>query len=213
MFKIKATEGVNILIADLGLVVTGNFEQIISNEDYERSSDLQKVKNFLIIKQFEENNENNENNEVIEDSISTEDKEEKTSFVKEIEDLEDNPKVVEEKKEKIFVAKYNEPEINLNDENEKIKHSSDFKQVVEDTATPIVREAENGKIVNANNSFVTDVNKEEVKADKKTRKTSTKKTAGESSEKKTKSPKKAKVVKTEENQVVEKQIEAEKLEK
>lgn len=207
MFKIKATEGVNILIADLGLVVTGNFEQIISNEDYERSSDLQKVKNFLIIKQFEENNE------VIKDSISTEDKEEKTSFVKEIEDLEDNPKVVEEKKEKIFVAKYNEPEINLNDENEEIKHSSDFKQVVEDTATPIVREAENGKIVNANNSFVTDVNKEEVKADKKTRKTSTKKTAGESSEKKTKSPKKAKVVKTEENQVVEKQIEAEKLEK
>lgn len=207
MFKIKATEGVNILIADLGLVVTGNFEQIISNEDYERSSDLQKVKNFLIIKQFEENNE------VIEDSISAEDKEEKTSFVKEIEDLEDNPKVVEEKKEKIFVAKYNEPELNLNDENEEIKHSSDFKQVVEDTATPIVREAENGKIVNANNSFVTDVNKEEVKADKKTRKTSTKKTAGESSEKKTKSPKKAKVVKTEENQVVEKQIEAEKLEK
>lgn len=207
MFKIKATEGVNILIADLGLVVTGNFEQIISNEDYERSSDLQKVKNFLIIKQFEENNE------VIEDSISTEDKEEKTSFVKEIEDLEDNPKVVEEKKEKIFVAKYNEPEINLNDENEEIKHSSDFKQVVEDTATPIVREAENGKIVNANNSFITDVNKEEVKADKKTRKTSTKKTASESSEKKTKSPKKAKVVKTEENQVVEKQIEAEKLEK
>lgn len=207
MFKIKATEGVNILIADLGLVVTGNFEQIISNEDYERSSDLQKVKNFLIIKQFEENNE------VIEDSISAEDKEEKTSFVKEIEDLEDNPKVVEEKKEKIFVAKYNEPEINLNDENEEIKHSSDFKQVVEDTATPIVREAENGKIVNANNSFVTDVNKEEVKADKKIRKTSTKKTAGESSEKKTKSPKKAKVVKTEENQVVEKQIEAEKLEK
>ena len=207
MFKIKATEGVNILIADLGLVVTGNFEQIISNEDYERSSDLQKVKNFLIIKQFEENNE------VIEDSISAEDKEEKTSFVKEIEDLEDNPKVVEEKKEKIFVAKYNEPEINLNDENKEIKHSSDFKQVVEDTATPIVREAENGKIVNANNSFVTDVNKEEVKADKKTRKTSTKKTAGESSEKKTKSPKKAKVVKTEENQVVEKQIEAEKLEK
>ena len=206
MFKIKATEGVNILIADLGLVVTGNFEQIISNEDYERSSDLQKVKNFLIIKQFEENNE------VIEDSILTEDKKEKTSFVKEIEDLEDNPKVVE-KKEKIFVAKYNEPEINLNDENEEIKHSSDFKQVVEDTATPIVREAENGKIVNANNSFVTDVNKEEVKADKKTRKTSTKKTAGESSEKKTKSPKKAKVVKTEENQVVEKQIEAEKLEK
>ena len=207
MFKIKATEGVNILIADLGLVVTGNFEQIISNEDYERSSDLQKVKNFLIIKQFEENNE------VIEDLISAEDKEEKTSFVKEIEDLEDNPKVVEEKKEKIFVAKYNEPEINLNDENEEIKHSSDFKQVVEDTATPIVREAENGKIVNANNSFVTDVNKEEVKADKKTRKTSTKKTASESSEKKTKSPKKAKVVKTEENQVVEKQIEAEKLEK
>lgn len=207
MFKIKATEGVNILIADLGLVVTGNFEQIISNEDYERSSDLQKVKNFLIIKQFEENNE------VIEDSISAEDKEEKTSFVKEIEDLEDNPKVVEEKKEKIFVAKYNEPELNLNDENKEIKHSSDFKQVVEDTATPIVREAENGKIVNANNSFVTDVNKEEVKADKKTRKTSTKKTAGESSEKKTKSPKKAKVVKTEENQVVEKQIEAEKLEK
>lgn len=207
MFKIKATEGVNILIADLGLVVTGNFEQIISNEDYERSSDLQKVKNFLIIKQFEENNE------VIKDSISAEDKEEKTSFVKEIEDLEDNPKVVEEKKEKIFVAKYNEPEINLNDENEEIKHSSDFKQVVEDTATPIVREAENGKIVNANNSFVTDVNKEEVKADKKTRKTSTKKTASESSEKKTKSPKKAKVVKTEENQVVEKQIEAEKLEK
>ena len=207
MFKIKATEGVNILIADLGLVVTGNFEQIISNEDYERSSDLQKVKNFLIIKQFEENNE------VIEDSISTEDEKEKTSFVKEIEDLEDNPKVVEEKKEKIFVAKYNEPEINLNDENEEIKHSSDFKQVIEDTATPIVREAENGKIVNANNSFVTDVNKEEVKADKKTRKTSTKKTAGESSEKKTKSPKKAKVVKTEENQVVEKQIEAEKLEK
>ena len=207
MFKIKATEGVNILIADLGLVVTGNFEQIISNEDYERSSDLQKVKNFLIIKQFEENNE------VIEDSISTEDEKEKTSFVKEIEDLEDNPKVVEEKKEKIFVARYNEPEINLNDENEEIKHSSDFKQVVEDTATPIVREAENGKIVNANNSFVTDVNKEEVKADKKTRKTSTKKTAGESSEKKTKSPKKAKVVKTEENQVVEKQIEAEKLEK
>ena len=207
MFKIKATEGVNILIADLGLVVTGNFEQIISNEDYERSSDLQKVKNFLIIKQFEENNE------VIEDSISAEDKEEKTSFVKEIEDLEDNPKVIEEKKEKIFVARYNEPEINLNDENEEIKHSSDFKQVVEDTATPIVREAENGKIVNANNSFVTDVNKEEVKADKKTRKTSTKKTAGESSEKKTKSPKKAKVVKTEENQVVEKQIEAEKLEK
>ena len=207
MFKIKATEGVNILIADLGLVVTGNFEQIISNEDYERSSDLQKVKNFLIIKQFEENNE------VIEDSISAKNKEEKTSFVKEIEDLEDNPKVVEEKKEKIFVAKYNEPEINLNDENEEIEHSSDFKQVVEDTATPIVREAENGKIVNANNSFVTDVNKEEVKADKKTRKTSTKKTAGESSEKKTKSPKKAKVVKTEENQVVEKQIEAEKLEK
>ena len=207
MFKIKATEGVNILIADLGLVVTGNFEQIISNEDYERSSDLQKVKNFLIIKQFEENNE------VIEDSISVEDKEEKTSFVKEIEDLEDNPKVVEEKKEKIFVAKYNEPELNLNDENKEIKHSSDFKQVVEDTATPIVREAENGKIVNANNSFVTDVNKEEVKADKKTRKTSTKKTASESSEKKTKSPKKAKVVKTEENQVVEKQIEAEKLEK
>lgn len=207
MFKIKATEGVNILIADLGLVVTGNFEQIISNEDYERSSDLQKVKNFLIIKQFEENNE------VIEDSISAEDKEEKTSFVKEIEDLEDNPKVVEEKKEKIFVAKYNEPELNLNDENEEIKHSSDFKQVIEDTATPIVREAENGKIVNANNSFVTDVNKEEVKADKKTRKTSTKKTASESSEKKTKSPKKAKVVKTEENQVVEKQIEAEKLEK
>lgn len=207
MFKIKATEGVNILIADLGLVVTGNFEQIISNEDYERSSDLQKVKNFLIIKQFEENNE------VIEDSILAEDEKEKASFVKEIEDLEDNPKVVEEKKEKIFVAKYNEPEINLNDENEEIKHSSDFKQVVEDTATPIVREAENGKIVNANNSFVTDVNKEEVKADKKTRKTSTKKTAGESSEKKTKSPKKAKVVKTEENQVVEKQIEAEKLEK
>ena len=207
MFKIKATEGVNILIADLGLVVTGNFEQIISNEDYERSSDLQKVKNFLIIKQFEENNE------VIEDSILAEDEKEKTSFVKEIEDLEDNPKVVEEKKEKIFVAKYNEPEINLNDENKEIKHSSDFKQVVEDTATPIVREAENGKIVNANNSFVTDVNKEEVKADKKTRKTSTKKTAGESSEKKTKSPKKAKVVKTEENQVVEKQIEAEKLEK
>ena len=207
MFKIKATEGVNILIADLGLVVTGNFEQIISNEDYERSSDLQKVKNFLIIKQFEENNE------VIEDSISAEDKKEKTSFVKEIEDLEDNPKVVEEKKEKIFVAKYNEPELNLNDENKEIKHSSDFKQVVEDTATPIVREAENGKIVNANNSFVTDVNKEEVKADKKTRKTSTKKTASESSEKKTKSPKKAKVVKTEENQVVEKQIEAEKLEK
>lgn len=207
MFKIKATEGVNILIADLGLVVTGNFEQIISNEDYERSSDLQKVKNFLIIKQFEENNE------VIEDSISTEGEKEKTSFVKEIEDLEDNPKVVEEKKEKIFVAKYNEPELNLNDENEEIKHSSDFKQVVEDTATPIVREAENGKIVNANNSFVTDVNKEEVKADKKTRKTSTKKTASESSEKKTKSPKKAKVVKTEENQVVEKQIEAEKLEK
>ena len=206
MFKIKATEGVNILIADLGLVVTGNFEQIISNEDYERSSDLQKVKNFLIIKQFEENNE------VIEDSISTEDKKEKTSFVKEIEDLEDNPKVVE-KKEKIFVTKYNEPELNLNDENKEIKHSSDFKQVVEDTATPIVREAENGKIVNANNSFVTDVNKEEVKADKKTRKTSTKKTASESSEKKTKSPKKAKVVKTEENQVVEKQIEAEKLEK
>ena len=207
MFKIKATEGVNILIADLGLVVTGNFEQIISNEDYERSSDLQKVKNFLIIKQFEENNE------VIEDSISAEDKEEKTSFVKEIEDLEDNPKEKKKKKEKIFVAKYNEPEINLNDENEEIKHSSDFKQVVEDTATPIVREAENGKIVNANNSFVTDVNKEEVKADKKTRKTSIKKTAGESSEKKTKSPKKAKVVKTEENQVVEKQIEAEKLEK
>ena len=207
MFKIKATEGVNILIADLGLVVTGNFEQIISNEDYEISSDLQKVKNFLIIKQFEENNE------VIEDSILAKDEKEKTSFVKEIEDLEDNPKVVEEKKEKIFVAKYNEPELNLNDENKEIKHSSDFKQVVEDTATPIVREAENGKIVNANNSFVTDVNKEEVKADKKTRKTSTKKTASESSEKKTKSPKKAKVIKTEENQVVEKQIEAEKLEK
>ena len=66
MFNIKVIEGVNILIADLGLVVTGNFEQIISNEDYEKSSDWQKVKKSLKIKQFEENNENNE---VIEDSI------------------------------------------------------------------------------------------------------------------------------------------------
>ena len=80
MFKIKATEGVNILISDLGLVVTSNTEQIISDEDYEKSSDLQKVSKFLIITQVNEEdkiNEISEPTDIVEEEIDK-----KTSFIK-----------------------------------------------------------------------------------------------------------------------------------
>ena len=218
MFKIKATEGVNILISDLGLVVTSNTEQIISDEDYEKSSDLQKVSKFLIITQVNEEdkiNEISEPTDIVEEEIDK-----KTSFIKEIDNLEDNPEFVEEKKEKIFVANYNEPDIKLDEEIEdeiEIKVSSDFKPVVEEKTEPIVRDAENGKIVNTNSSFTTDIekreeDKKEVKVEKKTRKNSAKKTTNESSEKKTKSTKKPKTIKAEEEQTTEKQIEVEKLE-
>lgn len=187
MYRVKAIRGMNVLINDLGLTITDGSERILSNEEYESSLDIKKIEKFLDIEKIEQEEVSESKLELEENVVENSNEEEKTIFTKEIDNIKDVEAVEEAKKEKIFVANYNEPDIKLDDNIQEVTElESNFTKVEEVTAEPIVREVEDNSTVK--------VEDKQTKEVKKTRK----KVESNNSEKKTKSPRKAKTVKNEE---------------
>lgn len=187
MYKVKAIQGMNVLINDLGLTVTNSSETIIPDEEYESSLDIKKVEKFLDIKKIsQEQEEVSEVKLESEENVINSNEEEKTIFTKEIDNIEDIEVVEEAAKEKIFVANYNEPDIKLDDNVQEVtKPESNVIKVEEVVAEPIVRKVEDNSTVKAEEKPTKEV--------KRTRK----KVESNNSEKKTRSPRKAKTVKSE----------------
>lgn len=187
MYKVKAIQGMNVLINDLGLTVTNSSETIISDEEYESSLDIKKVEKFLDIKKIsQEQEEVSEVKLESEENVINSNEEEKTIFTKEIDNIEDIEVVEEAAKEKIFVANYNEPDIKLDDNVQEVTEpESNVTKVEEVVAEPIVRKVEDNSTVKAEEKPTKEV--------KRTRK----KVESNNSEKKTRSPRKAKTVKSE----------------
>lgn len=187
MYKVKAIQGMNVLINDLGLTVTNSSETIIPDEEYESSLDIKKVEKFLDIKKIsQEQEEVSEVKLESEENVINSNEEEKTIFTKEIDNIEDVEVVEEAAKEKIFVANYNEPDIKLDDNVQEVTESeSNVTKVEEVVAEPIVRKVEDNSTVKAEEKPTKEV--------KRTRK----KVESNNSEKKTRSPRKAKTVKSE----------------
>ena len=188
MYKVKAIQGMNVLINDLGLTVTNSSETIIPDEEYESSLDIKKVEKFLDIKKISQEQE--EVSEVKleseENIVNNSNEEEKTIFTKEIDNIEDVEVVEEAAKEKIFVANYNEPDIKLDDTVQEVTEpESNVTKVEEVVAEPIVRKVEDNSTVKAEEKPTKEV--------KRTRK----KVESNNSEKKTRSPRKAKTAKSE----------------
>lgn len=188
MYKVKAIQGMNVLINDLGLTVTNSSETIIPDEEYESSLDIKKVEKFLDIKKISQEQE--EVSEVKleseENIVNNSNEEEKTIFTKELDNIEDVEVVEEATKEKIFVANYNEPDIKLDDNVQEVTEpESNVTKVEEVVAEPIVRKVEDNSTVKAEEKPTKEV--------KRTRK----KVESNNSEKKTRSPRKAKTVKSE----------------
>ena len=189
MYKVKAIQGMNVLINDLGLTVTNSSELILSDEEYESSLDIKKIEKFLDIEKInQEQEEVSESKlELEENIIENSNEEEKTIFTKEIDNIEDVEVVKEAKKEKIFVANYNEPDIKLDDNVQEVTEpESNVTKVEEVVAEPIVRQVEDNSTVKAEEKQPKEV--------KRTRK----KVESNNTEKKTRSPRKAKTVKNEE---------------
>lgn len=187
MYKVKAIQGMNVLINDLGLTVTNSSETIISDEEYESSLDIKKIEKFLDIKKIsQEQEEVSEAKLESEENVINSNEEEKTIFTKEIDNIEDVEVVEEATKEKIFVANYNEPDIKLDDNVQEVTEpESNVTKVEEVVAEPIVRKVEDNSTVKAEEKPTKEV--------KRTRK----KVESNNSEKKTRSPRKAKTVKSE----------------
>lgn len=187
MYKVKAIQGMNVLINDLGLTVTNSSETIIPDEEYESSLDIKKVEKFLDIKKIsQEQEEVSEVKLESEENVINSNEEEKTIFTKEIDNIEDIEVVEEAAKEKIFVANYNEPDIKLDDNIQEVTEpESNVTKVEEVVAEPIVRKVEDNSTVKAEEKPTKEV--------KRTRK----KVESNNSEKKTRSPRKAKTVKSE----------------
>lgn len=187
MYKVKAIQGMNVLINDLGLTVTNSSETIISDEEYESSLDIKKIEKFLDIKKIsQEQEEVSEAKLESEENVINSNEEEKTIFTKEIDNIEDIEVVEEATKEKIFVANYNEPDIKLDDNVQEVTEpESNVTKVEEVVAEPIVRKVEDNSTVKAEEKPTKEV--------KRTRK----KVESNNSEKKTRSPRKAKTVKSE----------------
>lgn len=187
MYKVKAIQGMNVLINDLGLTVTNSSETIISDEEYENSLDIKKIEKFLDIKKIsQEQEEVSEVKLESEENVINSNEEEKTIFTKEIDNIEDVEVVEEAAKEKIFVANYNEPDIKLDDNVQEVTEpESNVTKVEEVVAEPIVRKVEDNSTVKAEEKPTKEV--------KRTRK----KVESNNSEKKTRSPRKAKTVKSE----------------
>lgn len=187
MYKVKAIQGMNVLINDLGLTVTNSSETIIPDEEYESSLDIKKVEKFLDIKKIsQEQEEVSEVKLESEENVINSNEEEKTIFTKEIDNIEDIEVVKEAAKEKIFVANYNEPDIKLDDNVQEVTESeSNVTKVEEVVAEPIVRKVEDNSTIKAEEKPTKEV--------KRTRK----KVESNNSEKKTRSPRKAKTVKSE----------------
>lgn len=187
MYKVKAIQGMNVLINDLGLTVTNSSETIIPDEEYESSLDIKKVEKFLDIKKIsQEQEEVSEVKLESEENVINSNEEEKTIFTKEIDNIEDIEVVEEAAKEKIFVANYNEPDIKLDDNVQEVTEpESNVTKVEEVVAEPIVRKVEDNSTVKAEEKPTKEV--------KRTRK----KVESNNSEKKTRSPRKAKTVKSE----------------
>lgn len=187
MYKVKAIQGMNVLINDLGLTVTNSSETIISDEEYENSLDIKKIEKFLDIKKIsQEQEEVSELKLESEENVINSNEEEKTIFTKEIDNIEDVEVVEEATKEKIFVANYNEPDIKLDDNVQEVTEpESNVTKVEEVVAEPIVRKVEDNSTVKAEEKPTKEV--------KRTRK----KVESNNSEKKTRSPRKAKTVKSE----------------
>lgn len=187
MYKVKAIQGMNVLINDLGLTVTNSSETIISDEEYENSLDIKKIEKFLDIKKIsQEQEEVSEVKLESEENVINSNEEEKTIFTKEIDNIEDVEVVEEAAKEKIFVANYNEPDIKLDDNVQEVTEpESNVTKVEEVVAEPIVRKVEDNSTVKAEEKPTKEV--------KRTRK----KVESNNSEKKTRSTRKAKTVKSE----------------
>ena len=187
MYKVKAIQGMNVLINDLGLTVTNSSETIIPDEEYESSLDIKKVEKFLDIKKIsQEQEEVSEVKLESEENVINSNEEEKTIFTKEIDNIEDVEVVEEAAKEKIFVANYNEPDIKLDDNVQEVTEpESNVTKVEEVVAEPIVRKVEDNSTIKAEEKPTKEV--------KRTRK----KVESNNSEKKTRSPRKAKTVKSE----------------
>lgn len=187
MYKVKAIQGMNVLINDLGLTVTNSSETIISDEEYESSLDIKKIEKFLDIKKIsQEQEEVSEAKLESEENVINSNEEEKTIFTKEIDNIEDVEVVEEAAKEKIFVANYNEPDIKLDDNVQEVTEpESNVTKVEEVVAEPIVRKVEDSSTAKAEEKPTKEV--------KRTRK----KVESNNSEKKTRSPRKAKTVKSE----------------
>lgn len=187
MYKVKAIQGMNVLINDLGLTVTNSSETIISDEEYKNSLDIKKIEKFLDIKKIsQEQEEVSEVKLESEENVINSNEEEKTIFTKEIDNIEDIEVVEEAAKEKIFVANYNEPDIKLDDNVQEVTEpESNVTKVEEVVAEPIVRKVEDNSTVKAEEKPTKEV--------KRTRK----KVESNNSEKKTRSPRKAKTVKSE----------------
>ena len=188
MYKVKAIQGMNVLINDLGLTVTNSSETIIQDEEYKSSLDIKKVEKFLDIKKISQEQE--EVSEVKleseENIVNNSNEEEKTIFTKEIDNIEDVEVVEEAAKEKIFVANYNEPDIKLDDNVQEVTEPElNVTKVEEVVAEPIVRKVEDNSTVKAEEKPTKEV--------KRTRK----KVESNNSEKKTRSPRKAKTAKSE----------------
>lgn len=189
MYKVKAIQGMNVLINDLGLTVTNSSELILSDEEYESSLDIKKIEKFLDIEKInQEQEEVSESKlELEENIIENSNEEEKTIFTKEIDNIEDVEVVEEAKKEKIFVANYNEPDIKLDDNVQEVTEpESNVTKVEEVVAEPIVRQVEDNATVKAEEKQPKEV--------KRTRK----KVESNNTEKKTRSSRKTKTVKNEE---------------
>lgn len=188
MYKVKAIQGMNVLINDLGLTVTNSSELILSDEEYESSLDIKKIEKFLDIEKInQEQEEVSESKlELEENIIENSNEEEKTIFTKEIDNIEDVEVFEEAAKEKIFVANYNEPDIKLDDNVQEVTEpESNVTKVEEVVAEPIVRKVEDNSTVKAEEKPTKEV--------KRTRK----KVESNNSEKKTRSTRKAKTVKSE----------------
>lgn len=187
MYKVKAIQGMNVLINDLGLTVTNSSETIISDEEYKNSLDIKKIEKFLDIKKISQEQEKvSELKLESEENVINSNEEEKTIFTKEIDNIEDVEVVEEAAKEKIFVANYNEPDIKLDDNVQEVTEpESNVTKVEEVVAEPIVRKVEDNSTVKAEEKPTKEV--------KRTRK----KVESNNSEKKTRSPRKAKTVKSE----------------
>lgn len=189
MYKVKAIQGMNVLINDLGLTVTNSSELILSDEEYESSLDIKKIEKFLDIEKINQEQEEIRESklELEENIIENSNEEEKTIFTKEIDNIEDVEVVKEAKKEKIFVANYNEPDIKLDDNVQEVTEpESNVTKVEKVVAEPIVRKVEDNTTVKAEEKQTKEV--------KRTRK----KVESNNTEKKTRSPRKTKTVKNEE---------------